>query len=27
VNPSRVIIVVVLDLRQDPNAIEKRLQS
>jgi plasmid stabilization system protein ParE len=27
VNPSRIIIVAVLDLRQDPNAIEKRLQS
>jgi plasmid stabilization system protein ParE len=27
VEPSRVVIVAVLDLRQDPEAIEKRLRS
>jgi hypothetical protein len=27
VEPSRVVIVAVLDLRQDPKAIEKRLRS
>ena len=27
VEPSRVVIVAVLDLRQDPKAIERRLRS